>query len=136
MHLKAKQVMRSLSPASETFRSTKPNYTKQTLAKFLNALGPTLVLVGFAAVFYFGHHNDWKIPKFGSLTGTVRPKVVDDWCDEHGVPESICVECDPWLMSKGPRFWMVLRHGIHNCPLHHPEVAQLKVPSNHIASRS
>jgi cobalt-zinc-cadmium efflux system membrane fusion protein len=119
----------SLSPASETFPSTKPPYSKQTLAKFLNVLGPTLVLVGFVAVFYFGHHNDWKIPKFGALTGTVKP-VAKDWCEEHSVPESICVECDPSLMPKGPGFGWCPEHGIHNCPLHHPEVAQLKVVPN------
>ena len=114
--LKSQNGGESLLPASETFPSTKPNYTKQTLAKFLNALGPTLVLVGFAAVFYFGHHNDWKIPKFGALTGTVKP-TAKDWCEEHGVPESICVECDPSLMSKGPDFGWCPEHGIHNCPL-------------------
>ncbi len=96
----------SFSLPSETLRSTRPSYLKQTLAKFVVALGPTLVLVSFAALFYFGHKNDWRIPKFGSLTGT-STKVVDDWCDEHSVPESICVECDPGLLPKGPDFGWV-----------------------------
>ena len=97
----------------------------RTLSKITHGLGPTLVLLGFAAVFYFGHRNDWKIPKFASLTGTARP-VVKDWCEEHSVPESICVECDPTLMPKGPDYGWCPEHGVHNCPLHHPDVAQLK----------
>ena len=44
----------------------------------LGSIGPTLVLIGFAAVFYYGHHNDWRIPKFAALTGSVET-VADDW---------------------------------------------------------
>ncbi len=88
------------------------------------SIGPTLVLAGFAAVFYYGHQNDWRIPKFAALTGPVEP-VIDDWCEEHSVPESICVQCDPTLMPKGPDYGWCPEHGVHNCPLHHPDVAQL-----------
>ncbi|MGV3483999.1 MAG: efflux RND transporter periplasmic adaptor subunit [Planctomycetaceae bacterium] len=95
------------------------------LSLVLSSIGPMLVLVGFAAVFYYGHHNDWRIPKFAALTGTVEP-VVSDWCEEHAVPESICVECDPTLMPKGPDYGWCEVHGVHNCTLEHPDVAQLK----------
>ena len=88
----------------------------------LGSIGPTLVLAGFAAVFWYGHHNDWRIPKFAALTGEVEP-VVDDWCEEHAVPESICVECDPTLMAKGPDYGWCSDHGVHNCVLDHPDVA-------------
>jgi multidrug efflux pump subunit AcrA (membrane-fusion protein) len=91
----------------------------------LGSIGPTLVLIGFAAVFYYGHHNDWRIPKFAALTGSVET-VADDWCEEHAVPESICVECDPTLMPKGPDYGWCEVHGVHNCVLDHPNVAQLK----------
>ncbi|EMI22284.1 Secretion protein HlyD [Rhodopirellula maiorica SM1] len=91
----------------------------------LGSIGPTLVLAGFAAVFWYGHQNDWRIPKFAALTGDVEP-VVDDWCEEHAVPESICVECDPTLMAKGPDYGWCSVHGVHNCTLDHPDVAQLK----------
>jgi multidrug efflux pump subunit AcrA (membrane-fusion protein) len=93
----------------------------------LSSIGPTLVLIGFAAVFYYGHHNDWRIPKFAALTGPVET-VVDDWCEEHAVPESICVECDPTLMPKGPDYGWCADHGVHNCTLDHPDVAQFKQP--------
>ncbi|MCM2370727.1 efflux RND transporter periplasmic adaptor subunit [Aporhodopirellula aestuarii] len=99
--------------------------TRRGISLVLGSIGPTLVLAGFAAVFYYGHHNDWRIPKFAALTGDVEP-VVDDWCEEHAVPESICVECDPTLMAKGPDYGWCSVHGVHNCTLDHPDVAQLK----------
>mgnify|MGYP003111380886 CR=1 FL=1 len=98
---------------------------KRGLSLVLGTIGPTLVLIGFAAVFYYGHHSDWRIPKFAALTGTAEP-VVKDWCDEHGVPESICVQCDPTLMPEGLDYGWCDVHGVHNCILEHPDVAQLK----------
>ncbi|QDT13419.1 efflux RND transporter periplasmic adaptor subunit [Planctomycetes bacterium K23_9] len=98
---------------------------RRGLSLVLSSIGPTLVLIGFAAVFYYGHHNDWRIPKFAALTGSVET-VADDWCEEHAVPESICVECDPILMPKGPDYGWCAVHGVHNCVLGHPDVAQLK----------
>ncbi len=98
---------------------------RRALSRVLGVIGPTLVLIGFAAVFYYGHHNDWRIPKFAALTGTADP-VANDWCDEHGVPESICVQCDPTLMPEGPDYGWCEVHGVHNCVLEHPDIAQLK----------
>lgn len=91
----------------------------------LHAVGPLLVLMGFAAIFVYGHRNDWKLPKFSSLSGNVDTRV-NDWCEEHSVPESICVQCDPTLMPKGSDYGWCEVHGVHNCPLHHPDVVQLK----------
>lgn len=88
------------------------------------SVGPFLVLLAFAGLFAFGHYTDWKMPKFTALTGQSEP-VAADWCDEHGVPESICVECNESLMPKTPDFGWCSKHGIHNCVLDHPELAQL-----------
>ena len=112
------------APPTET-TAKPPGFFRRTLGLVLSSIGPTLVLIGFAAVFYYGHHNDWRIPKFAALTGPVET-VVDDWCEEHAVPESICVECDPALMPKGPDYGWCSDHGVHNCTLDHPDVAQLK----------
>lgn len=106
---------------------------RRIVSQVLGGIGPTLVLIGFAAVFYFGHHNDWKIPKFASLTGSAEPGRTD-WCDEHSVPESICVQCDPTLMPTGPDYGWCPEHGVHNCPLHYPDVAQLKKTPTVLAS--
>ena len=87
---------------------------------------PTLLsLVTFGGLFYYGHHSDWKLPKFSALAGAEAAKLAD-WCEEHGVPESQCVECNGDLMPKGPDYGWCPEHGVHNCPLHHPDVAQLK----------
>ena len=115
----------SLPSSSDTLNTENQNRSGQLLSEILKGLGPTLILVGFAAVFYYGHQNDWRLPKFGALTGNAKV-VVKDWCEEHNVPESICVQCDPSLMPKGPDFGWCVEHGVHNCPLHHPDIAQLK----------
>lgn len=87
---------------------------------------PTLLsLAAFGGLFYYGHHFDWKLPKFSAIAGTEAP-ARSDWCEEHGVPESQCVECNPDLMPIGPDYGWCLEHGVHNCPLEHPDVAQLK----------
>ena len=66
----------------------------------VNAIPNLLVFGLLAAVFYLGHHSGWKIPKFSELAGNV-PEKATDWCAEHLVPESECVECVPDLMPKG-----------------------------------
>ncbi|WP_339735584.1 efflux RND transporter periplasmic adaptor subunit [uncultured Gimesia sp.] len=95
------------------------------LSVMLGGIGPLFVLSAFTVVFYFGHHYDWKVPKFAELTGSAK-NLVADWCEEHSVPESKCVECDPTLMPRGPDYEWCPEHGVHNCPLHHPDVAELK----------
>lgn len=120
--------------ATESQADAKPRgLMRRGLSPMLGSMGPTLVLAGFATVFYYGHHNDWKIPKFAALIGTDEP-VVTDWCEEHAVPESICVECDPTLMPKGPDYGWCDLHGVHNCTLDHPDVAQLKETPTVLAS--
>lgn len=120
--------------APETEATPKPRGPiRRVVSLVLGSIGPTFVLIGFAAVFYYGHHNDWKLPKFAALAGSAKP-VVTDWCEEHSVPESICVQCDPTLLPKGPDYGWCPEHGVHNCPLHHPDVAQLKETPTVLAS--
>lgn len=78
-----------------------------------------------AAVFFIGHKTGWKIPKASDLySGTLG--TTEDWCAEHLVPESICVECDPKLLPKAKSFGFCKEHGVTECVIHHPELAQLK----------
>lgn len=88
-------------------------------------LPTVMVLALLAAVGAYGHYSHWKLPKFSALTASAPPAGVA-WCDEHGVPESQCVECNPDLYPGGPDHGWCPEHGVHNCPLHHPDVAQLK----------
>ncbi len=87
---------------------------------------PTLaVMAVLAGLGYAGHHTGWKFPKFSELNGSAAA-IPDDWCAEHGVPESQCVECNPDEFPKPKDHGWCKIHGVHQCPLHHPEVAQTK----------
>jgi membrane fusion protein, heavy metal efflux system len=92
------------------------------LYRHIPTLAVMAVLVGLGL---YGHHADWKLPKFSALTGNGVAER-DDWCEEHGVPESQCVECHPDLLPRGKDYGWCKEHGVANCPLCHPEVAQLK----------
>ena len=87
---------------------------------------PTAAVVGLlAGLAYWGHSTDWTLPKFSALVGK-DVAVVDDWCKEHNVPESQCVECNSSLLPPVKDYGWCKEHGVAQCPLHHPEVAQLK----------
>ena len=87
---------------------------------------PTLlVIAALASLGYFGHRHDWQIPKFSELAGNGNVIGVA-WCDEHGVPEEICVACNAELMPKGTLHGWCKEHGVAECLLEHPELAQLK----------
>jgi cobalt-zinc-cadmium efflux system membrane fusion protein len=87
----------------------------------------SLALGCAAGVAYLGHRTDWALPKFSVLRGAAAPPK-DDWCAEHGVPESACVECDKSLLPPAKDAGWCRTHGVPNCPLEHPEVAQTPTP--------
>lgn len=87
---------------------------------------PTLLVFGaIAGLGYYGHRSGWKVPKFSVLMGG-PPAQPDDWCTDHNVPESQCVECNAELLPPGPEYGWCREHGVSNCPLDHPDVAELK----------
>lgn len=92
---------------------------------FLDGLPTIIVMSVFVAIGYYGHTHHWKIPTFAELTGQAK-LVFKDWCEEHGVPESKCVICNPDLMPASPDYGWCTEHGVNNCPLHNPDVAELK----------
>ena len=95
----------------KTFRRTVP-----TVAVVAALLG--LALWGYTA--------DWKLPKFSALAGD-EAAVIDDWCADHNVPDSQCIECHPNLKPPLKDYGWCKEHGIPQCPLEHPDVAQLKI---------
>src|SRR6266540_2789203 len=103
---------------------SRPPNTVRSVAGFLAGLIPTVLVLAVAAgVGWWGHSTGWKLEKFSSLTGDTHEK--DDWCSDHSVPESACVECDTSLMPKPKsRGWCKL-HGIPECTLCNPELAQV-----------
>lgn len=48
-----------------------------------------------------------------------------EWCDEHRVPEAVCVECRHDLAPHRPRRGWCEEHGTAECPLCDPTVAEL-----------
>ena len=86
-----------------------------------------MVMALLAGIGWYGHHSGWKLPKFSALAGSDAARR-DDWCEEHGVAESQCVECHPDLLPRGKDYGWCDKHGVADCPLCHPEVAQLIQP--------
>lgn len=87
------------------------------------ALGSVIgVAVGVVAL---GQATNWKLPKASVLRGEDASEV-DDWCKEHGVPEAECVECRPSLLPRGRAVKWCKDHGVAECPLCHPDVAELQ----------
>jgi len=120
-------VVQQPKPKAQIENRREPHGTLwRVVSLVLGNSGQTFVFVGFLAVFYIGHTNDWKIPRFAELIGSSKPKG-SDWCEEHSVPESLCVECNPKLLPNGTDNGWCLEHGVHNCVLHHSDIAQLKV---------
>lgn len=89
----------------------------------LRAVPAVVIFLALGGVLAWGHLNHWTLPKFSALRGETTP--VDDWCGSHGVAESECVECHPELMPRPKAHGWCREHGVHECPLHHPDVAQL-----------
>jgi len=122
-----------LSPARHEVAAPQPAIEDKRppsrLRAFLGWLGhafPTmLILLALGGLAFWGHHTGWSIPKFSELTGNGVTEA-DDWCGEHTVPESECVECNPDLLPRGKEHGWCRVHGIAECPLEHPEVVQLK----------
>lgn len=123
----------SLSPNRHEAASPQPVAEKGSdrsrfrafLGWLVDAVPTTLILVALGGLAYWGHHTGWTIPKFSELTGHGAAEATD-WCGEHGVAESECVECNPGLMPRPKEHGFCKVHGIAECPLCHPEVAQVK----------
>jgi cobalt-zinc-cadmium efflux system membrane fusion protein len=87
---------------------------------------PTFLILGtLAGLAFWGHHSGWTLPKFGELTGAAAA-IQEDWCEEHSVPKSICVECNPDKYPRLKNYGWCEKHGVHNCPECHPDIAQVE----------
>lgn len=103
--------------------------TRRVLLGWLGrTVPPMLVFTVLGGLLLWGHQSGWTMPSFSALMGRASEEK-DDWCGEHGVLESQCVECNPALLPRPKAFGWCKLHGVHECPLCHPEVAQLKTPS-------
>ncbi len=113
------------APASPTGVTTGGNPLRAAAIWLVGVLPTIAVLAALGGVALWGHHTGWKISSFAELSGQAAVDD-DDWCVDHNVPESECVECDPDLLPKMTDYGWCPEHGVHQCPLCHPDVAELK----------
>jgi cobalt-zinc-cadmium efflux system membrane fusion protein len=119
--------MPSLSPPPPAVAAAEQTRHQWPVVRWLWSSLPTAVVVAaLASIAVWGHSTDWTLPKFSTLVGG-EPAAVEDWCVEHNVPESECIECRPNLLPPGKDYGWCREHGIAQCPFEHPDVAQTKV---------
>lgn len=96
-----------------------------------HVLATSLALAFVAGLVGIGMATGWSLPKFSAFLGAVSNDK-DDWCSEHSVPESICVECKKKDAGHSKDLGWCRTHGVHECPLCRSDVAQ--TPTNSVAS--
>ena len=84
-----------------------------------------LVVATLSSLAWYGHHHDWKLPKFAALA-TASTSDVATWCETHGVPEDICIVCRDSLIENAAKLTFCNQHGVHGCVLCNPSLAETK----------
>src|SRR5262249_10101580 len=96
--------------------------------RWIGSVVPTVfVVAALIGLAVWGHQTDWAMPKFSALVGQ-NPQPAEQWCLEHNVPETECIECNVSLLPVGTDYGWCKLHGVAQCPFEHPDVAQLKSP--------
>lgn len=66
-----------------------------------------------------------------AVVAEVVPGSHEDWCDEHGVPETQCTRCDPSLIPafQAANDWDA-EHGLpmSHCTIHNPNLKIVRPP--------
>ena len=108
-------------------RQAQPTGRLGRLLKYLfGALPTVLVLTALATIAWVGHRYEWKLPKSSELfLSRANGPAEEEFCEEHAVQEGYCIECNARLAPKPQDFGWCAQHGISQCVLHHPELAQL-----------
>ena len=112
------------SPASVASAEVSCERGSGLLAWAGGVLPTLLVLTVLAGLACWGHASGWRMPRFAQLMGQASVEA-EDWCPAHSVPESLCVECNPDTFPPPAHYAWCKEHGIPDCPLEHPDVAQM-----------
>jgi membrane fusion protein, heavy metal efflux system len=91
-------------------------------------LPSVLVVAALIGLAWFGHNNDWKLPKFARLGNDVARAGLA-WCDSHSVPTEECIICQPELIENKAKLTYCQEHGVHGCVLCNPSLAETKEPT-------
>ncbi|CAN5134169.1 hypothetical protein BH11PLA2_BH11PLA2_39720 [soil metagenome] len=99
----------------------------------LGMLSGIFTLLILAAFLGLGFATGWELPKAAELMGQAVSEAKEEWCSEHSVPESICVECGKAVKARDPNKGWCREHGVHECVLCNPELAQLPAAPTNLA---
>jgi cobalt-zinc-cadmium efflux system membrane fusion protein len=121
--------MNDAQPATDTATAPPQPRSRRVAGWLLRSIPTALALAGLVGVVWAGQAAGWRPPKASALLGEER-READDWCEEHSVPESICVECDKDLLPRPPHFGWCKEFGVHDCPFVDPTVAQTPTPAS------
>lgn len=112
----------SLLESNAAVDSDRPKGLKSVIYWGLSSIPTALVVLALGAIAWWGHHSDWKLPRFFDISGATTQNDIDP----RGVPESLCVVCNNSDAKNWNGFGWCPTHGVSECPWEHPEVAQLK----------
>jgi cobalt-zinc-cadmium efflux system membrane fusion protein len=112
-------------PAPRAASSSAPRPAAGLLRWSLRAIPTAIVVAALSGLALWGHYSDWKMPKFSALVGKENEPAAE-WCKEHNVPEAECIECNLTLLPQSTEYGFCKEHGVAQCPLEHPDVAQVK----------
>ncbi len=101
---------------------------QQLLLTVVSWIPSVVVMTGLSALAWYGHHNDWKLPSSATLSKSIEVNG-PAWCDSHGVPEAECINCLSTLIEDPPERSFCKIHGVHDCVLHDPSLAETKKPA-------
>jgi membrane fusion protein, heavy metal efflux system len=119
-----KEILPRSPESSAANSSATARETRRRLAAFARGGLNAGVFAVLAVIFIGGHHFGWKLPRASELFHR-SAAATDDWCEEHLVPESQCVECNENLFPRQKDFGYCGKHGVDQCVIDHPELAQL-----------
>lgn len=87
-----------------------------------------LAFAAIGGIAYWGHRTGWKAPKFSEVANKTGTQQKEDWCEEHGVPDSRCIKCHPELVGANMKDWCP-EHGLpeSKCTICHPEILKTGV---------
>ena len=107
-------------------RSASPDTDKPGIwSRLVDYAITAIAVAGFAGLFYWGQRTGWQLNRGAAAAENDSEK--NDWCEEHRVPESICIECHPEKVPPSPSYGWCEEHGVSNCLWEHPDLAETTV---------
>lgn len=118
-------VGRATAPRPDTETHPAPRRFVHRLGRLVgHLLSLALAVAVLGGVTLLGMRTGWSLPKASALRGDTGEHD-GDWCAEHSVPESECVECGNAGRPRGKDYGFCRVHGVPDCPIEHPAIAEV-----------